>query len=197
MRSTTTSSDDSLLQQWRAGSQEAAQTLYDRYRPRLQALVQSRLSAEVGERLDAEDIVQSVFRRFFLSVTEKEYEIPEGEELWGLFLVIAMNRIRTEETFQRAHRRDVRRTVHLEMIHLVTGRGASQTEETSHLLHVTIEEFLHQLPDQQRTMVEMRIEGHTVAEIAQHARRSHRSVERCLQEVRRQLRNRLLLEENA
>ena len=41
-------------------------------------------------------------------IEEGDYDVPPGEELWGLLLVIALNKIRTEETFHRAGKRDVR-----------------------------------------------------------------------------------------
>ena len=40
--------------------------------------------------------------------SQGDYDVPPGEELWGLLLVIALNKIRTEETFHRAAKRDVR-----------------------------------------------------------------------------------------
>ena len=44
-------------------------------------------------------------------VRQGDYDVPAGEELWGLFLVIALNRLRAEEKFQRADKR-----VHFEFL---------------------------------------------------------------------------------
>ena len=92
------SSDRSLLLRLRRGEQDAATQLYVRYAPRLRALVRARCSDRLAGRLEPDDIVQSVFRRFFRRVVQGGYEVPPGEELWGLLLVIALNKIRTEET---------------------------------------------------------------------------------------------------
>src|SRR5262249_542543 len=106
-----TTSDRSLLRRFRSGSEDAATGLYVRYVHRLRALVRARCSSELARRLEPEDIVQSVFRRFFRRVRQGDYDVPAGEELWGLFLVIALNRIRAAESFHRADKRDVRLTV--------------------------------------------------------------------------------------
>src|SRR5580658_3450132 len=92
-------SDRSLLVRLRGGQQDAATELYLRYAQRLRALVRSRCSPQLSRRLEPDDIVQSVFRRFFRRVLQGDYDVPPGEELWGLLLVIALNKIRTEEAF--------------------------------------------------------------------------------------------------
>src|SRR5262245_23793795 len=104
-------SDHSLLRRFRRGSQDAATQLYLRYVHRLRALVRANCSSQLTRRLEPEDIVQSVFRRFFRRVLKGDYDVPPGEELWGLFLVIALNKIRAEEAFHRAGKRDVRLTI--------------------------------------------------------------------------------------
>src|SRR5947209_3466676 len=104
-------SDHSLLRRFRRGSQDAATQLYLRYVHRLRALVRANCSTALTRRLEPEDIVQSVFRRFFGRVVQGDYDVPPGEELWGLFLVIALNKIRAEEAFHRAGKRDMRLTI--------------------------------------------------------------------------------------
>ena len=60
---------------------------------------------------------------------------------------------------------------------------------------LVLEEILERLPPQHRLMLRLRIDGHTVIEIADTTGRSRRSVERILQETRSKLRD-LLPEEN-
>ncbi len=176
-------SDHSLLRRLRGGSEDAATQLYLRYAQRLHALIRARCSPQVQRRVEPEDLVQSVFRRFFRRVKQGEYDVPAGEELWGLFLVIALNRLRAEETFQRAGKRDVRRTAGtpLEI-------PDQQNEVAFTILQLTVAEAMEKLPAAQREMLELRIQGHEVAEIARQVGRSKRTVERNLQEVRVRLR---------
>src|SRR5262245_33816112 len=77
-------SDRSLLRRFSSGNEAAAALMYNRYAARLRALVRSKLSSPLTRRLDPEDIVQSVFRRFFQSASQGNYDVPEGEDLWDL-----------------------------------------------------------------------------------------------------------------
>src|SRR5262245_11532311 len=92
-------SDGSLLRRYRRGDQAAATRLYLRYANRLRALARARCSPDLAQRVDPDDIVQSVFRSFFRRARSGAYEVPDGEELWKLFLVIALNKIRAEGAF--------------------------------------------------------------------------------------------------
>jgi RNA polymerase sigma-70 factor, ECF subfamily len=181
-------SDRSLLRRFRSGSEDAATELYVRYVHRLRALVRARCSSELARRVEPEDIVQSVFRRFFRRVSQGDYDVPAGEELWGLFLVIALNRIRAAETFHRADKRDVRLTITDADAGSYIEAAGGHDEVAYSVLQMTIAEALEQFPEQQRLMLELRTQGHEVAEIAQKTGRSKRTVERNLQEVRTRLR---------
>ncbi len=134
--------------------------------------------------------MQSIFCRFFRRVLRGDYEVPPGEELWGLLLVIALNRVRTEESFQRAARRDVR------LNEASAGRveeHASVGDDTAYAtLQLTLADALGRLPPHSRAMVELRIQGHEIGEIARQTGRSKRTVERTLQEVRGSLRRSLV-----
>jgi RNA polymerase sigma-70 factor, ECF subfamily len=178
-------SDHSLLRRLRGGDQDAATRLYMRYAHRLLALARKNRSAELASRVDAEDIVQSVFRIFFRGAATGHYDVPRGEDLWKVLLVIALNKIRGERVFHRAAKRDARLTTGGGA---VAGAGASRADDPEAFLEVVVAEALGRLPPQHRGMVELRIQGFEVAEIADRVGRSKRTVERVLQESRKQLR---------
>jgi RNA polymerase sigma-70 factor (ECF subfamily) len=184
-------SDGSLLQRFRRGSEDAATQLYLRYATRLHALARGQCSGEMARRIDAEDIVQSVFRLFFHGARQGFYEVPAGEDLWKLLLVIALNKIRAECAFHRAAKRDVRRTASVTGLDLEPARDAV-TEE---FLQLAVSETLDQMDAGQRALVELRIQGHDIAAIARIVGRSKRSIERKLQEIRKKL-TRLLQQES-
>ncbi len=85
-------SDRSLLNRFRTGEQDAATEIYQRYANRLEALVSSQTGADLKTRFDAEDVVQSVFRTLFRRVSNGLYDVPAGEELWQLLLVLRLTR---------------------------------------------------------------------------------------------------------
>jgi RNA polymerase sigma-70 factor (ECF subfamily) len=178
--------DGSLLRRLRGGNEDAAALLYARYAQRLQALARARCSPHLARCLEAEDIVQSVFRRFFQRAQGGYYAVPDGEALWGLLLVIALNKIRAEEAFYRAARRDVRATRGGEGLDQVAG-AVGRDGSAEAFWHLAIEDALASFPPRDRQAVELRLQGYKVAEIADQTRRSKRTVERVLQEAQKKL----------
>lgn len=179
-------SDHFLLQQLRHGDQDAAARLYARYANRLHALAQTKYYPDLSSRVDCDDIVQSVFESFFRGVNKGRYDVPAGEELWHLFLVITLNKVRAKGVYHRAAKRDVRLTANHEVIdHYPDQLHSSEHAEV--ILKMSVEEALNQLSDQHKLVVQLRMEGYEVAEIAERAGRSKRSVERILQECRTRL----------
>jgi RNA polymerase sigma-70 factor (ECF subfamily) len=178
-------SDRALLERFRRGHQDAATQIYLRYAERLRALARARCGRDLARLVDADDIVQAVFGSFFRRASAGQYDVPDGEELWKLFLVLALNRIRSVGSYHRAAKRDVRLTCGNEGAAL--GSQVQADDTPSHFLRLAIHDALQRLPGQHREMIELRIQGHEVAEIAAKTGRSRRSVERVLQEARRLL----------
>jgi RNA polymerase sigma-70 factor (ECF subfamily) len=176
-------SDDSLLRRCSDGSEEAAALLYQRYAQRLRALVRARTSAQLVSRLDADDIVQSVFRSFFRVANTGLYEVPDGKDLWRLLGTIALNKVRTQGAFHRAAKRDVRLTATLGFKDPSRGAQTRKDEAGDTFFQLAIEEALDKLPPQQRAVVELRLQGYEVAEIAGQVGRGKRTVERHLQQA--------------
>lgn len=179
--------DSSLLRRLRDGNQDAATRLYLRYADRLRLLARTECSPDLARRIDADDIVQSVFASFFQGFNRGLYDVPAGEELWKLFLVIALNKIRAKGVFHRAAKRDVRLTAGESFLHQYSKSEHDPDNTAYTFLQMVIDETLDQLPAQQKQMVVLRIEGHEVAEIADKIGRSKRTVERVLQEFRKKL----------
>src|SRR4051794_34921577 len=182
-----TPSDHSLLRRFRRGQDDAPTLLYLRYAERLRALAATQRSPGLAARVDPEDIVQSVFRTFFRRAAEGQYDVPEGEEIWKLLLVIGLHKIRAVGAFHRAARRDVRQTECGDPYYQALDAEAVPNELALTVLRLVIDEVLDALPPSHRPIVEMRIEGHEVAEIAGRLKRSRRTVERVLQGFRQRL----------
>jgi RNA polymerase sigma factor (sigma-70 family) len=113
--------------------------------------------------------------------------VPAGEELWKLFLVIALNKIRAKGVYHRAAKRDVRLTAGERFLAQYSKSEQEGDNTACVFLQMVINETLDQLPAQQKQMVILRIEGFEVMEIADKVGRSKRSVERVLQEFRKKL----------
>lgn len=183
---TASATDHSLVRRLRSGEEDAATQLYLRYARRLHSLAAAQTSPQLKTRFDEEDVVQSVFRTFFRRVTVGLYNVPPGEELWHLLLVLALNKIRKLATHHQAKKRDVRRTGAPENTDYNL-RNPTGDEESLHILQWVIAEMLEELPDAHRRIVEKRIAGYQAEEISHEVARSKRTVERVLQEFRQKL----------
>jgi RNA polymerase sigma-70 factor (ECF subfamily) len=177
-------SDRFLLRELARGDQDAATRLYNRYVNRLRAFARLKCSRDLAARFDPEDVVQSVFYRFFQRAVVGDYQVPAGEDLWKLLVVIAANRIRQLEAFHRARKRDVS--------HTLAGAGPDDCLERMEgmdvpALQLCVDDVLGRIPPVHRQVVQMRIEGFEVAEIAERLGRSERTVERVLQQTRSKL----------
>ena len=184
-------SDVVLLDRIRTGDQDAALQLYYRYATRLIQLASKKTPADLAPRFDPEDIVQSVFRTFFRRAAKGQYEAPEGDELWKLLMVMALNKVRSKGKHHRSSKRDVRKTQAL-------SAGDEQLndcnfEEAKSILCMSVEEMILEQPPSHRAVIRLRIDGLEVQAIADREHRSKRTVERILQSFRKQLMDSALL----
>jgi RNA polymerase sigma-70 factor, ECF subfamily len=176
-------SDRSLLRRFEGGDEEAATALYRRYARRIHALVKAQCAAKLGARLEPADLVQSIFGKFFQNASKGFYEVPEGEELWGLLLVIALNKVRDKATYFYAAKRDAGTLQEVDA-EVPDPRGE---DEAFALLQMVVREAVAELPPAHQAIMELRLQGYEVAEIAERTQRSKRTVERVLQDFRHRL----------
>src|SRR5947207_4659056 len=180
-------SDASLLRRFRGGENAAATELFLRYADRLRALAAAQASPDLRRRVDPDVLVESVFRTFFRRADQGQYDVPAGDELWKLFLVIGLNKIRAVAAYHKAAKRDVRQTSAGGEFDKAADSAAAADGEALRALELTIDELLAPLPAGHREIVDLRVAGHEVAEIAAKTGRAKRSVERILQEFRAKL----------
>ena len=97
-----------LVSRWRAGDQDAAKELFDRYASRLVALARKQISQRLASRVDPEDVVQSVFRSFFGRVKAGKFHIEEQDDLGKLLVRITVHKTLRKVEFHQAAKRDPR-----------------------------------------------------------------------------------------
>jgi RNA polymerase sigma-70 factor, ECF subfamily len=175
--------DRSLLLKVRAGDDDAATRLYLKYVRQLQAVARRQISATVARRVDAEDVVQSAFRSFFRRAGQGQFDVPQGGELWKLLLTIALNKARNATAKDRAAKRGSGKdVVDASQIDL-----PASDEFARKNLELVIEELTTGMEPSQRQIIELRIAGLEVDDIARQTGRARRSVERVLQGFRNDL----------
>jgi RNA polymerase sigma-70 factor (ECF subfamily) len=187
------SSDDSfdaLMDRLRRGDEQAAQQVFQRFGERLIGLAQSRLNAAMRQKLDPEDVTQSVFRSFFRGQAEGRFDLDSWDSLWSLLTLITLRKCGHKVKYFRAARRDILREARPAPAEDPSAWKAIAREPTpfeAAVLAETLEQTLRGLNGHQRHIVELSLEGYTVPEISASTGRAERSVYRLLEQVKKKL----------
>src|SRR5690242_16729119 len=98
-----------LLARLRAGDERAAALVVDQYAYRLVALARARLDRRILRKEDPEDVLQSVFKSFFLRCSGGQFRLGSRDDLWGLLVTLTLHKCGHRADYFQAARRDVRR----------------------------------------------------------------------------------------
>lgn len=99
-----------LLQRVRLGDNQAATLLVRRYEPLIRREVRLRLEdRRLGRVFDSADVCQSVLASFFVRAAVGEYELAGPEQLAGLLVKMARNKLASAARKANRQRRDQRR----------------------------------------------------------------------------------------
>jgi RNA polymerase sigma-70 factor, ECF subfamily len=177
--------DEALLRRYQAGDDAAATDIYLRYAPRLRALARQYCTPNYSGRFDADDVLQSVFRAFFYGAKRQVYTVPPDGELWGLLMVLALNKVRSLVGHHQADKRAVRQTASVP--DLDSHPALAADDSAAAFLRLVMDEQMAALPESNRAIIRLRTEGYAVGEIARATGRSRRTVERVLQDFRARL----------
>lgn len=175
-----------LVARWCNGDQQAAAKLFHRYADRLIALARGRLSGRLAQRIDPEDVVQSVYRCFFSEARAGRYEFEHGGDLWNLLVAMTLNKLRNQAKHHSCEKRDIDREQPLSGAQgLWLEREPSPIEAVA--LTEQLEQIMRSLRPLQRRIFELRLQGRRFAQIADEAQCSERTVHRALEEITRLL----------
>ncbi len=173
-----------LLERFREGNEQSATELFRRFAARLESLVQSRLSKKLARRVDAEDVVLSAYRSFFVRARAGRFEVDEPGDLWRLLAQITLNKLYRSAEWNSA----ARRTQDREQGNAADLGDQAIDATASHELAVMVadqlEHLMSQLTEATSHVLELRLQGHDVDEIAALVGRSPRTVRRQLEAIR-------------
>ena len=178
--------DRDLVQHFQDGSESAATELFDRYCERLLRLARRRIGQRMASRFDPEDVVQSAFRTFFTRVRNDEFEFAGENDLFKLLV-----RLTVRKTLRRIqHHRAAKRTPEAELVSTpdgsdVFGRvpATDAAAEVEVALLDEFERFVGHLPPLERQVLELKVQGHSTAEIAEKLGTYDRKVRRVIERL--------------
>jgi RNA polymerase sigma-70 factor (ECF subfamily) len=181
---------DDLMARLQTGDQDAAAQVFDRYAKQLIHLAWRQLGPKLRQKLDPEDVLQSVFRSFFSHQAAGEIKgLESWDNLWGLLVVITLRKCRRQ--IKRFHyaKRDIQRE---------TPAPSSDPESDSYdglpsdeptpaeaaMLTETVEQLMNRMDARQQEIFSLTLQGRTVPEISEELGCTERLAFRVLRRVR-------------
>jgi len=184
------------VKRFRAGDSQAAGEIYERYVHRLVALARSRISMRLSRRVDAEDVVQSVYRSFFTHAQNGRFVFERSGDLWRLLSSITINKVLRQVQKHQRQKRDIGREQHMlnaEGEPVQPDVATSDPSPAEALIIIEeLETVMENLSERHRVVLEHRLQGASVGEIANKAGCAERTVRRVLESVRDLLEKRLI-----
>lgn len=181
-----------VMQRLRAGDQDAATHVFRRFADRLICLARGRLDPIIRAKVDPEDVMQSVFRSFFLRHAEGQFQLENWDNLWGMLVVLTVRKCGRRIGYFQAACRDVQRERPPRISIADTDlnwelMSNEPTPAEAAMLTETVEQVMRRLDGRERQILALRLQGFTIPEISAQLGRAERTVERVLERVRRWL----------
>ena len=183
-----------LLSRFRQGEQHAADEIFDRYVARLLQIARRRISPKLARRIDADDIVQSAYRSFFVHARDGDYQLQRAGDLWRLLVAITLHKLYGQVERHSAQRRDMAREADIDVTAQASIRADAVEPSPDEVAEISeqVRLFVERLAPNERIVLELRLTGETIEEIAHQVGRSQRTVRRLLEGTRKQLEQYLL-----
>ena len=180
-----------LLQGHTAGNQDATEELFNRYVDQLIRFARQRLAPKLARRIDPEDVVQSAYRSFFTAAGRGRFVLERSGDLWRLLVGITLHKLHRQIERNTAAKRDVSKERGLAEEGSLNFSPDALSREPSPddvvALADEIELIMRGLEPLHREMVQLRLQGYLVEEIAAQTQRTQRTVLRVLERIKQKL----------
>jgi RNA polymerase sigma-70 factor (ECF subfamily) len=180
-----------FLTRLQSGDDAAAEELFRRFTHQLVSLALRHIHAGLRHKVEAEDVVQSAYKSFFVRYGAGNLDIANWNSLWGLLTLITVRKCAERAAYHRAERRDVAREVSgpagAEAASSWEPFGREPTPLEAAVLSETIEQLFTTLDEDERPVLEWSLQGYSSREISEHLDRAERTVRLLRESVRHRL----------
>jgi RNA polymerase sigma-70 factor, ECF subfamily len=182
-----------LIQGLRDGDPHIVQEFCEQYGDRLQRLAEKHLPAGLRRRLGPEDVVQSACRTFLRRAQGGKFQLGDADNLWGLLCAITLTKVREQARFHLRQKRGLNREEPLHADPQASSVAGFQPvdpgpapDETAEFAD-QLQHLLASLDEEERQVVDLRLQECTTAEMAERLGCSERTVRRILKRVQTRL----------
>jgi RNA polymerase sigma-70 factor (ECF subfamily) len=176
-----------LIDRCRHGDQDAARVLVAGYYERLLPFARGRINRRLAGRLDAEDIVQSVFCAFFCRLKNDWPGLNDHDALLRLLVRMTVCKTLKQVTYHSAQKRhprfEIARDTGEHRLHHDLPSSEPTPEMTAMFLD-QLEHLMSRLTLKDRRVLELRLQGYTTGEIARMLNTYDRLIRRIVERIR-------------
>ena len=183
-------SSSRLIDQWRSGEETVADAIYSQYATELCSLAESHIDKRLQPRVEAEDIVQSVFRTFFRRVKDGQFDFNHSGALWRLLVEITLRKVCKQVEYHQAAKRDVQSEASGDEWQSRLISGAPSPVEAAALTD-ELDRLISELNAQESHILQMCLQGSPTPEIADQVGCSRWTVRRALDRIGHLLKERI------
>jgi RNA polymerase sigma factor (sigma-70 family) len=162
------------------------------YGPQLNRLADKYLGAQVRRRVGAEDVVQSACRTFFRRAQGGEFQLSDSEALWRLLCAITLTKVREHSRFHSRQKRGLDREASLtpnagdSAAHFDPRDPQPTPAETAEFSDF-FETIRAGLDDEERQILDLKLQDCTNDEVASQLGLSERTVRRTVKRLQGRL----------
>jgi RNA polymerase sigma factor (sigma-70 family) len=180
-----------LIQGLRDGDPQQVQEFCARYGELLHRLAEKHLGEGLRRRVGPEDVVQSACRTFLRRARGGEFHLADSAALWRLLCAITLTKIREQARFHLRRKRGLDQEVQP-----VSGDASrvgfdpvdpNPSPAEAAEFADQFQQLLAGMDDEERQVVDLKLQEHTNDEVAQRLGCSERTVRRILKRVQARL----------
>ncbi|MDE2507763.1 MAG: hypothetical protein KGM43_11175 [Planctomycetota bacterium] len=184
---------DDLFARIRNGDPDAQAELFRRFYRRLRGLAQARLDHVVRGKVDPDDVLQSVYKSFFLRELRGDFELDGWDGLWALLAEMTVRKCGRCSRRFRSLKRNAARELSFdagpddEAKRDWEALVPDPTHDEALTLVDLLDNLMNSLEPRDRAVASMLLQGYTNKEIADGLQRSERTVQRSAEHIRGRL----------
>jgi RNA polymerase sigma-70 factor (ECF subfamily) len=161
---------------------------FERFSQQLIGMARKHLGARLENKVDPEDVVQSAYKSLLLRYGDRGLGAEGWEGLWGLLTTITVRKCADRARYHQAEKRDVRKEAASpahDSAPWIAAVSREPTPEHAAMLSEVMADLFGRLEADERTMIELSLQGFSTQEISEQTGRAERSVRRLRERVRK------------